>query len=219
MIWSFTHSISILCVMAWSPSFHQHNTKVHGAPSWLSSSIRIYHFDIYIRHAGLKKKKTTIWLLPVVYNLQKGSLHIICNINNLTISHHMPCKNKLDVSNLSCIFYVVWGFLGRTVLTYEHVTITVIKILLTNLCKIDHNYSGRNIHPQSHICWSMSSVGQVSWTRSRKVSLGQLQSHYATMIQNTKNSNNMIINAHIFMYSNCAYQLCIEMALIPLMGS
>jgi hypothetical protein len=32
----------------------------------------------------------------------------------------MPCKNKLDASNLSCIFYVVWGFLGRTILTYEH---------------------------------------------------------------------------------------------------
>jgi hypothetical protein len=182
MIWSFTHSISILCGMVWSPSFHRCNTKVHGMPSWLSSSITIYHFDIYIRHACLKIKKTTIWLLPVVYNLQKGSLHIICNINNLTILHHMPCKNKLDVSNLSCIFYVVWGFLGRTVLTYEYVTTTVIKILLTTLCKIDHNYSGRNMHPQSQICRSMSSVGQVSWTRSRKVSLGQLQSHYVTMI-------------------------------------
>jgi hypothetical protein len=86
---------------------------------------------------------TTIWLLPVVYNLEKGSLHTICNINNLTISHHMPCKNKLDTSNFSCIFYVVWGFLGRTILIYEHITTTVIKILLKNLCKIDHNYSGR----------------------------------------------------------------------------
>jgi hypothetical protein len=218
MIWSFTHSISILCVMAWSLSFHQRSTKVHGASSWLSSSITIYHFDIYIRHTGLKMKKTTIWLLPVVYNLQKGSLHTICNINKLTISHHMPCKNKLDVSNLSCIFYVVWGFLGRTIFTYEYVTKMVIKILLTILCKIDHNYSGRNVHPQSHIYRSMSSVGQVSWTRSRKVSLGQLQSHYATMIQITKNSNSMIINAHIPMCSNRAYQLRIEMALIPLMG-
>jgi hypothetical protein len=125
-------------------------------------------------------------LQPVVYNLQKGSLHTICNINNLTISHHMPCKNKLDVSNLSCIFYVVWGFLGWIVLTYKHVTTTVRNILLTTLSKIDHNYSGRNVHPQSHVCQSMSSVGQVSWTRSRNVSLGQLQSHYATMIQNTK---------------------------------
>jgi hypothetical protein len=74
----------------------------------------------------------------------------------------MPCKNKLDVSNLFCIFYVVLGFLGRTVLTYEHVTTKVIKILLTTLGKIDHNYSGRNVHPQSHICRSISSVGQVS---------------------------------------------------------
>jgi hypothetical protein len=74
----------------------------------------------------------------------------------------MPCKNKLDASNLSCIFYVVWGFLGRTVPTYEHVTTTVIKILLTILYKIDHNYSRRNMYPQSHICQSMSSVGQVS---------------------------------------------------------
>jgi hypothetical protein len=174
---------------------------------------------IYIWHTGHLNENTTIWLLPVVYNLQKGSLHIICNINNLTISHHMPCKNKLDVSNLSCIFYVVWCFLGRTVLTYEHVTTTVIKILSTTICKIDYNYSGRNMHPQSHICQSMSSVGQVSWTRSRKVSLGQLQSHYATMIQNTKNCNNMIINTRIPMCSNRAYPLRIEMALIPLMGS
>jgi hypothetical protein len=36
-------------------------------------------------HAGHKIKKTTIWLLPVVYNLQKGLLHTIYNINNLTI--------------------------------------------------------------------------------------------------------------------------------------
>jgi hypothetical protein len=157
--------------------------------------------------------------LPVVYNLQKGLLHTICNINNLTISHHMPYKNKLYASNLSCIFYVIRGFLGRTVHIYEHVTTTVIKILLTTLCKIDHNYNGRNMHPQSHICQSMSSAGLVSWMRSRNVSLGQLQSHYATMIQNTKNSNNMIINAHISMCSNHAYQLRIETALIPLMGS
>jgi hypothetical protein len=162
MIWSFTHSISILCVMVWSLSFHRRSTKVHGTPPWLSSSITIYYLDIYIRHAGHLNVKTTIWLPPVVYNLQKGSSHTICNINNLTISHHMPCKNKLDVSNLSCIFYVIRGFLGRTVLTYEHVTTPVIKILLTALCKIDHNYSGRNVHPQSHICPSMSSVGQVS---------------------------------------------------------
>jgi hypothetical protein len=186
MIWSFTHSISILCGMVWSPSFHRRSTKVHGVPSWSSSSITIYHFDIYIRHAGLKMKNTNIWLLPVVYNLQKGLLHTICKINNLTISHHMPCKNKLDVSNLSCIFYVVWGFLGRTILAYEHVTTMVIKILLTTLYKIYHNYSGRNVHPLSHIYRSMSSVGQVSWTQSHNVSLGQLQSHYATMIQKYK---------------------------------
>jgi hypothetical protein len=97
------------------------------SPPWLCSSIIIYHLDIYIRHAGHKMKKTTIWLLSVVYNLQKGSLHTICNIKNLTIAHHMPCKNKLDASNLSCIFYIVWGFLGRIILTYEHATTTVIK--------------------------------------------------------------------------------------------
>jgi hypothetical protein len=39
------------------------------------------------------------------------------------------------------------------------------------------------------------------------------------LIKNTKNSNNMIINAHITMCSNRTYQLHIEMALIPLMGS
>jgi hypothetical protein len=139
MIWSLTHLISILCVMAWSPSFHRHSTKVHGAPPWLSSSITIYRLDIYIRHGGHKNEKTTIWLLPVVYYLQKGSLHTICNVNNLTISHHMPCKNKLNASNLSCIFYVVWGFLGRTVLTYEHVTTTVIINAHIHMCS-NHAY-------------------------------------------------------------------------------
>jgi hypothetical protein len=128
----------------------------------------------YIRHAGHKMKWQPYSSCRLFITYKKGSSHTICNINNLTISHHMPCRNKLDTSNLSCIFYMVWGFLGRTVLTYEHATITVIKILLTTLCKIDHNCSGRNIHPQSHICRSMSSVGQVSWTRSRNVSLGQI---------------------------------------------
>jgi hypothetical protein len=42
----------------------------------------------------------------------------------------MPYKNKLDVSNFSYIFYMVWDFLGRTVLTYEHVTTMVIKYYL-----------------------------------------------------------------------------------------
>jgi hypothetical protein len=108
----------------------------HQGP-WRATSIVFLHYNIslgyiYIRHAGHKMKKTTIWLLPVVYNLQKGLLHTIFNINNLTISHHMPCKNKLDASNLSCIFYVVWGFLGRTVLTYEHVTTMVIKNIIND---------------------------------------------------------------------------------------
>jgi hypothetical protein len=145
----------------------------------------------------------TIWLLPVVYNLQ-GSLHTICNVNNLIISHHMSCKNKLDLSDLSYIFYVVWGFLRRTVLTYKHVTTMVIKILLTTLCKIDHNYSGRNGHPQSHACRSISSVGQVSCTRTCKVSLGQLHPTIPLRSKIHKDSNNMITNAHISICSNHA---------------
>jgi hypothetical protein len=55
--------------------------------------------------------------------------------------------------------------------------------------------------------------------RTNKSKKGIFLGRYTTMIQNTKNSNNMIINAHISMCSNRAYQLCIEMALIPLMGS
>jgi hypothetical protein len=220
MIWSFTHSISILCVMAWFPSFHRRSTKVHGAPPWLSSSITIYHLDIHIRHTGHLNVKTTIWLLPVVYNLQKGSSHTICNIKNLTISHHMPLQKQ--VRRFEFVLHILRG-LGFSRKNHSYLrtrTTTVIKILLTTLCKIGHNYSGRNVHPQSHIYRSMSSVGQVSWTWSRKVILGQLQSHYATMIQNTKkNCNNMIIYAHIHMCSNRANQLRIEMALIQLMGS
>jgi hypothetical protein len=98
---------------------------------WRATLIIFLHYNIslgYIYSACRPQNETTtIWLLSVVYNLQKGSLHIICNKNNLTISHHMTCKNKLDISNLSCIFYMVWGFLGRTVRIYEHVTTTVIK--------------------------------------------------------------------------------------------
>jgi hypothetical protein len=119
---------------------------------------------------------TTIWLLSVVYNLQKGLLHTICNVNNLTISHHMPCKNKLDISNWFCIFYVVWGFLAKdrsNLRTCNHNGDK--KILLTILCKLDHNYSGGDRYPQSHLCKAscMSSVEQVSCARTCKVSPGR----------------------------------------------
>ena len=64
-----------------------------------------YITRIYLQHAGHKEiRKTTIWLLPVVIILQIRSFHTnmsYIKFVTLTISHHMPCKNKLDASNLS----------------------------------------------------------------------------------------------------------------------
>ena len=94
----------------------------------------------------------------------------------LTISHHMPHKNKSDVSPLFFAnFTWLRAFEERTVLTYEHETTTVINKLLTTRCRLNLNYSGRNRHPQSHLCNTscMSVVEQVSCTRTCKVSPGR----------------------------------------------
>src|SRR5215216_2049144 len=53
-------------------------------------------------------KKTTIWLLPIAYNLQNMiiSYNNVYHIMSLTISYHsIPCKNKLDV-----LYFVVASF-------------------------------------------------------------------------------------------------------------
>ena len=139
----------------------------------------------------------------------------------MTISHHMPCKNKLDASNLFLHILRGLGFLGKNRSYLRTRTTTSIKILLANRCRLNHNYSGRDRHPQSHLCKTscMSSVEQVSCARTCKVSPGRFipLCHYDTKY--TKVCNNMIINVHISVCSNRTKHLRIDTALIPLMGS
>ena len=90
--------------------------------------------------------------------------------------HKHPCKNKLDASPLFFAnFTWLRAFEERTVLTYEHETTTVINKLLTTRCRSNLNYSGRDRHPQSHLCNTscMSVVEQVSCTWTCKVSPGR----------------------------------------------
>ena len=111
----------------------------------------------------------------------------------------MPCKNKLDASNLF-FAYFTWfrAFEDRTVLTYEQETTTVINKLLATRCRLDLNYSGRDRHPPATYAiqvacqtWNNSHVrGHVRLVRAAS-------SHYATKIKIHKGINNMIINAHI----------------------
>jgi hypothetical protein len=116
---------------------------------------------------------------------------------------------------------VVLGFLGKNRSYLRTRTTTLIKILLTDCCRLYHNYSERDRHPQSHLCNTscMSSVEQVSCARTCKVSPGRFipLCHYDTKY--TRVCNNMIINAHISMCSNRTKHLRIDIALIPLMGS
>jgi hypothetical protein len=108
---------------------------------------------------------------------------------------------------------VVLGFLGKNRSYLRTRTTTLIKILLANCCRLDHNYSGRDRHPQSHLCKTscMSTVEQVSCARTCKVCPGRfiLLCHYDT--KHTRVCNNMIINR--------TKHLRINLALIPLMGS
>ena len=95
------------------------------------------------------------------------------------------------------------------------------KILFANCCRLDHNYSGRNGHPQSHLCKAscMSIVEQVSCARTCKVSPGSFIPLCHHDPKYTKVCNNIIINAHIHMCSNRTKHLHIDTALIPLKGS
>ena len=139
----------------------------------------------------------------------------------MTISHHMPCKNKLDASNLFLHILRGFGLFSIEPFLPTNKYHNVDKILLANCCRLNHNYSGRNGHPQSHLCKAscMSSVEQVSCARTCKVSPGIqiLLCHHDPKY--TKVCNNMIINAHIHMCSNRTKHLRIDIALIPLMGS
>ena len=64
-------------------------------------------------------------------------------------------------------------------------------------CKLNLNYGERDRHPQSHLCNTscMSSVEQVSWTRSCKVSPGRFIPPSRKM-QSTLTKDNKSINAH-----------------------
>ena len=74
------HLVRLRMISIMPPARHQgpwyHH---HGRPSPLQ-----YISWIYIRHAGLKKgKTTTIWLLPVVYN-KSHFIQQFCNNDHIT---------------------------------------------------------------------------------------------------------------------------------------
>src|SRR3954467_6836658 len=96
-------------------------------------------------------------------------------------------QSKLDASNLSIAsFSWLRDFEDRTVLTYEHGTITRITKFLTTRCKLDIDYSRRDRHSLATYAklvacqaWNKSHVrGHVKFVRAAS-------SHYATNIQST----------------------------------
>jgi hypothetical protein len=81
--------ISIMPPARHQGPWHHH----HGRPSPLQ-----YISWIYIQHAGLKKEKPQPYGSCRLFTINLISYN---NFVTMTISHHMPCKNKLDASKLS----------------------------------------------------------------------------------------------------------------------
>ena len=83
---------------------HQHCTKVRGAASWLFTACSNYYnyFEIILNmkfkdnHKAPAGCHNTIMIISYIFIITLWPYHIT-----------KPCKNKLDVSNLVCIFYVV----------------------------------------------------------------------------------------------------------------
>jgi hypothetical protein len=89
-------------------------------------------------------------------------------------------------------------------------------------CRCHIHYSWRNRHPTNHLhdTSRTSVVEPVSCTSTCKIGHGPLQSNNATDISKyTLEGNNKMINTHInMMCSNRTSILCIDPALIPLLG-
>ena len=100
----------------------------------------------------------------------------------------MPCKNKLDASNL--FLHVLRGFRAfedRTVLTYEQETTTLITKLLATRCRLDLNYSKRDRHPQATYAIQVAcQLWNKSHVRVHVRLVRAASSNYATKIQNTQ---------------------------------
>ena len=108
----------------WSPSpkqrhdlhRHQLDTLISIVASWLSRQLLLLQQSLLLSDKVKQlhgdcisyNKATTIRLLPVADNSVTKHDHLIQHIIShhvLTISHHMPCKNKLDV-----LYFVVACF-------------------------------------------------------------------------------------------------------------
>ena len=112
-------------------------------------------------------------------------------------SLHTPAKTKLDASTFFA--YFTWfGAFNKCRSNLRTRTTTLILVLLITRCKLDLNYARRNRHPQSHLCNTscMSSVEQVSWTMSCKVSPGRFIPTYRKMQSTQEAIDNKSINAH-----------------------
>src|SRR3954463_6253281 len=100
------HLVRLGMISIMPPAWHQgpwHHH--HGRPSPLQ-----YISWIYIQHTGPKKEK------PKPYGSCRLFTTNLISYNNfvtMTISHHMPYKNKLDASKLSLQILRGFGFLGK----------------------------------------------------------------------------------------------------------
>ena len=139
----------------------------------------------------------------------------------------MPCKNKLDASNLS--LHVLRG-LGlskenRFLPTNKNHNVDKYVVSTTPFralrCKGNINYSGRNRHPPAAYVIQVTCQAQNRSRVSVRVRLVRAASIPLSrdINQYTWEGNNMSINAHKPLCSTRATHLRIDPALIPLMGS
>ena len=136
------------------------------------------------------KIKTTIRLLLVAINYKRDHLiHQIYNNHIMAISHHMPCKNKLDASYL---FLQILRGLGLSMKNHflptnknhnddnQVVSMTPFRALR---CKSDIHYSKRDRHPLAAYVIQVTCRAQNQSRVSVRVkSVRAASSNYATNI-------------------------------------
>ena len=102
------------CAPAWSPSC------ANMSPRSVTASSVVHHRCFILLLLLLATKRNFTWRLMTRRSCKNNNNHMApagCftkhdhlihhrYITDMTISHHMPCKNKLDASNLSLQFYV-----------------------------------------------------------------------------------------------------------------
>jgi hypothetical protein len=119
------------CAPAWSPSC------ANMSPRSVTASSVVHHRCFILLLLLLATKRNFTWRLMTRRSCKNNNNHMApagCftkhdhlihhrYITDMTISHHMPCKNKLDASNLS--LHVLRGFgFSREPFLYLRITTT-----------------------------------------------------------------------------------------------